>query len=82
MIIVKIIATIIIICIVLLFVFWLVNTSDFGESSLDMTDEEYNEVCKEYQKYWEQMRREEEFKGLKCDTVIIDEFELPFRKEP
>ena len=81
MIIVKIIAIIIIICIVLLFVFWLVNTSDFGESSLDMTDEEYNEVCKEYQKYWGQMRSEEEFKGLKCDTVIIDEFELPFGKE-
>ena len=78
----MIIVTIIIICIVLLFVFWLVNTSDFGESSLDMTDEEYNEFCKEYQKYWEQMKRKEEFKGLKCDTIIIDEFELPFGKEP
>ena len=24
----------------------------------------------------------EKLKGLKCDTVIIDEFELPFGKEP
>ena len=27
-------------------------------------------------------KKNKKLKGLKCDTVIIDEFELPFRKEP
>ena len=35
------------------FVFMCARISDFGESADGMTDEEYNETCKAYQKYWD-----------------------------
>lgn len=50
---------ILIIIIAIFLVFKIVYISDFGESSLDMTDEEYEEACKEYNKHWEEIRRKE-----------------------
>lgn len=34
-------------------IYCLANISDFGESSMYMTEEEYDEACKAYQKYWD-----------------------------
>lgn len=41
-----------VIIVVSLLLFRIINTSDLGEGSLTLSEEEYNELCEEYNKFY------------------------------
>ena len=56
---------IICICAIILLIYtcyYIYHISDFGESSINMDEDEYNEFCKENKKEWERKELERNWK--------------------